>query len=61
MKLILRVGDQLYERELVRVEAGPLLAPLTRELIRKYVHGATFGPEAVSSGSLWIFELAPRG
>ena len=60
-RAILRMGDKLYERELVRIEEGPLLAPLTAELIRKYVPDAHFGPEAVTSGTLWLFELAPRG
>jgi hypothetical protein len=59
-RAILRIGDKLYERELVRIEEGPLLAPLTAELSRKYVSGADIGPEAVTSGYLWLFELAPR-
>jgi hypothetical protein len=57
---ILRIGDKLYERKLVRIEQGPLLEPLTAELSRKYVGGAEIGPEAVTSGNLWLFELAPR-
>ena len=57
---ILRIGDKLYERELVRIEEGPLLEPLTAELSRKYVGGAGIGPVAVTSGYLWLFELAPR-
>jgi hypothetical protein len=59
-RAILRVGDKLYERSLVRIEDGPLLAPLTAELSKKYVGGASIGPEAVTSGYLWLFELAPR-
>jgi hypothetical protein len=59
-RAILRVGDKLYERTLVRVADGPLLAPLTAELSRKYAGGQTIGPEAVTSGYLWLFELAPR-
>jgi len=59
-RTILRIGDKLYERELVRIEDGPLLAPLTAELSRKYVGGAEIPPEAVTSGNLWLFELAPR-
>ncbi len=59
-RAILRIGDKLYERELVRIEDGPLLAPLTAELSRKYAGGAGIGPEAVTSGYLWLFELAPR-
>ncbi len=57
---ILRIGDKLYERELVRIEQGPLLEPLTAELSRKYLGGADIDPGAVSSGNLWLFELAPR-
>ncbi len=59
-RAILRIDDRLYERQLVRIEDGPLLAPLTAELSRKYAGGARIGPEAVTSGSLWLFELAPR-
>ena len=57
---ILRIGDKLYARELVRIEEGPLLEPLTAELSRKYLGGAGIGPVAVTSGYLWLFELAPR-
>ena len=56
----LRIADKLYQRQLVRIEEGPLLAPLTAELSRKYVRGADIPLEAVTSGSLWLFELAPR-
>ncbi len=59
-RAILRIGDKLYERQLVRIEEGPLLAPLTAELGRKYARGADIGTEAVTSGYLWLFELAPR-
>jgi hypothetical protein len=59
-RAILRIDGKLYERTLVRIESGPLLAPLTAELSRKYAGGAAIGPEAVTSGSLWLFELAPR-
>ena len=44
----------------MRVEAGPLLAPLLAELSRKYNGGSEIPTEAVTSGSLWLFELAPR-
>jgi len=59
-RALLRIGDALYERQLVRVEAGPLLAPLLAELSRKYTGGSEIPTEAVTSGSLWLFELAPR-
>ncbi len=60
-RILLRVGDDLYERKLVRVDAGPDLGGITKELGRKY--GGALGAipvEAVTSGSLWIFEVAPR-
>jgi len=59
-RAILRVGSALYERELVRTFDGPLLAPLLAELGRKYLGGSPVPPSAVTSGSLWLFELAPR-
>jgi hypothetical protein len=57
-RAILRVGDKKYERQLVRIQSGELLKPLTQEISRKYGVPAT--PEAVTSGSLWLFELTPR-
>jgi hypothetical protein len=59
-RAILRVGDKLYERQLVRIEAGPLLAPLTTELGRKYLGGTAIDPKSVTAGELWLFELGPR-
>jgi len=58
-RTLLRIGDALYERQLVRVEEGPLAAPLLAELSRKY-GGGREPMEAVTSGSLWLFELTPR-
>ena len=60
-RILLRVGDELYARQLVRIESGPRLAPITAELSRKYAGGQEIPVEAVTSGSLWLFELAPRG
>ena len=59
-RAVLRIGGRLYERELVRILDGPLVAPLTAQLSRKYLGGSEIGPESVASGSLWLFELAPR-
>ena len=59
-RAILRIGDKLYERQLVRIEDGPLIEPLRAELGRKYLGGEPVPPEAVTSGYLWLFELAPR-
>jgi hypothetical protein len=61
-RILLRIGVHLYERQLVRVESGPELAALTAELGRKYAGAVTAIPaDAVTSGYLWLFELAPRG
>ncbi len=59
-RALLRIGDEIYERQLVRVESGAFLEPLLRELGRKYMNGAEIPVEVVESGSLWLFELAPR-
>lgn len=54
---ILRVDGKRYPRQLVRIQQGPLLEPVTAELKRKY--GAQATSMTVESGSLWLFELAP--
>jgi hypothetical protein len=59
-RILLRIGGVLYERKLVRVQEGPNVAPLLAELSRKYAGGREIPMEAVSSGYLWLFELAPR-
>jgi hypothetical protein len=56
----LRIGDKRYERKLVRIEKGPVVAALTARLSEKYMGGAEIPPEAVDSGYLWLFEVAPR-
>jgi hypothetical protein len=59
-RILLRVDGKLYERQLVRIKDGPLLAPLTAELSRKYSPDSVIPVDAVTSGYLWLFELAPR-
>jgi len=59
-RAILRIDGRLYERTLVRIEEGPQLAPLLAQLGQKYLGGADVPVESVRSGSLWLFELAPR-
>jgi hypothetical protein len=59
-RILLRIGDALYERRLVRIEEGPSVAPLLEELSRKYADGSEIPLEAVTSGYLWLYELAPR-
>jgi hypothetical protein len=59
-RILLRIGDAIYERKLVRIQDGPLVAPLLAELGRKYAGGEAIPTELVTSGYLWLFELAPR-
>ena len=60
-RILLRIGDKLYERTLVRIEEGPEVAPLLAQLGEKYVGGSEIPVEAVTLGNLWLYELAPRG
>jgi hypothetical protein len=59
-RILLRIDGKLYERTLVRVQDGPVVAPLLAELSRKYAGGREIPMDAVTSGYLWLFELAPR-
>jgi hypothetical protein len=59
-RILLRIGDRLYERQLVRIEEGPVVEPLLAQLSGKYAGGRPIPAEAVRSGYLWLFELAPR-
>jgi len=60
-RILLRIGDALYERQLVRLQEGPAVEAVLAELSRKYAGGSEIPTEAVTSGSLWLYELAPRG
>lgn len=57
---LLRVDGELYERTLRRIQDGPDVAPVLAELGRKYGSGDPVPREALDSGYLWLFELAPR-
>jgi hypothetical protein len=56
-RAILRVDGNLYPRQLLRVISDPALKQIIRKLSRKYKIPATM--EAVESGYLWLFEMAP--
>ncbi len=58
-RVILRIDGKLYERSLVRIQDGPILEPVLAELGRKYV-SQPIPLAAITSGSLWIFEVVPR-
>lgn len=57
---LLRVDGKLYERTLRRIQDGPDVAPVLAELGRKYGSGDPVPRDALDSGYLWLFELAPR-
>jgi hypothetical protein len=59
-RILLRIDGKIYERKLVRIEDGPVVEPLLAELTRKYAGGREIPMDAVTSGYLWIYELAPR-
>lgn len=59
-RILLRIDDAIYERKLVRIQEGPEVAPLLEALSRKYAGGREIPMEAVTSGYLWLYELAPR-
>lgn len=59
-RILLRIGDSLYERQLVRVEDGLVVEPLLEQLSNKYAGESEISVDAVTSGYLWIYELAPR-
>ena len=56
-RAILRIDGKLYPRELRRVKSGPEVEAVIGKLGRKYKIPATM--EAVDSGYLWLFEMAP--
>lgn len=63
---VVRIDGKRYERQLIRVDSGPVLDGISAKLASKYSGGAT--PEAIAGtkksiedGDTWIFELAPRG
>lgn len=56
---VARINGIRYERQLIRIKAGPVLDGVVAKLVEKYGPGAT--REAIEAGDIWIFEMAPRG
>lgn len=56
---VARINGVRYERQLIRIKAGPVLDGIVAKLVSKYGPGAT--REAIEAGDVWIFEMAPRG
>lgn len=57
-RAVVRVDGVRYERQLVRIEKGKGLDPLTTLMQEKYGSRAT--PEAIDAGDLWMFVAGPR-
>ncbi len=58
-RAVVRVAGKRYQRTLVRIRAGSVVAGVTAELSRKYGYAAT--PADIEAGSTWLFELARPG
>jgi hypothetical protein len=59
-RVLLRIDDDIYERQLVRVMDGPALPHLLDKLSAKYMGGGDAPTEMVTAEDLWIFEVVPR-
>jgi hypothetical protein len=57
-RAILRVGDKLYQRQLIRRKSEPEVAAVVALIAEKYKIPATI--DAVATDYLWLFEMAPR-
>ena len=56
-RAIVRIAGKRYERTLVRIRTGAVVAGVVAELSRKYGFGET--PAGIEAGTSWLFELAP--
>ena len=57
-RAVLRIDGKRYERQLVRIESGPILDGIAAAIGDKYPSRTTRA--AVEAGSVWVFEAAPR-
>lgn len=62
-RVLIRIDGNIYEQRLQRIMDGPEIAPVMAEIGRKYFGGSgqpVPGSEiAVTSGSVWMFEVLP--
>jgi len=58
-RAVVRIDGKRYERTLVRIQTGAVVDGVMAELGRKYGGGPTRA--TIEAGSIWLFELAPRG
>jgi hypothetical protein len=57
-RAIMRIEGKRYERSLMRIRTGAVVAGVTAEFTRKY--GVVMTPAEVEAEELWLFEMAPR-
>ena len=57
-RAIMRIEGKRYERSLLRIRTGAVVAGVTAEFTRKY--GVVMTPAEVEAEELWLFEMAPR-
>ena len=58
-RAVLRIDGKRYERQLRRIESGPILEDITASIADKYTYNIS--RELVQAGDIWLFEAAPRG
>ncbi len=58
-RAVVRINGIRYERQLNRIQSGPILDPVAAKLASKY--GSSSARAEIESGSTWLFELAPVG
>lgn len=56
---VLRIDDIRYERQIIRINEGPVLDGVAAKMGSKY--RSPTSRESIEAGNTWIFELAPRG
>ena len=57
-RAVLRIDGKRYERQLRRIESGPMLDGITASIADKYSYNIS--REIVERGDTWMFEAAPR-
>ena len=55
---MVRIDGMRYERQLRRIESGPMLDDITASIAEKYTYNIS--RELVETGDVWLFEAGPR-
>ncbi len=57
-RAVIRIDGTRYQRQLVRIESGPILDGISQAIRDKYPSEVTRA--SVEAGGSWVFEAAPR-